>query len=339
MPDPQPPSKEVFDEYSSIPHPDAFPEALKLLKKFLTDTTIPWQSNGTKNDIELYFYSPEDPPLPAPICRGVGTFPEGLTAEQILPVMHQIACRKIWDERFKLGFPTLRYSRKLVRFYAVQKGVGEWVVIVSPRDFTGYSGHVKEVGEDGVTRYFYLQTSSDFDDLPPVDGFVRGWSSVAGWVLEEKPGEPVKCSYIVQFDPKGSIPSAIISQVIKETPLCIYKVRNFIEQRGLVPHVRMHDEFPGQLRQEYLTIEDAVVNPETGETLTETGFQFTFSWFGAVGSFDINFDEKWENGVKIDIEEGKVDEDFELKSSKDRVTVTVKEAGKDKKLKLVVSKA
>ncbi|KAF3914488.1 hypothetical protein AA313_de0205735 [Arthrobotrys entomopaga] len=273
MPEPQPPSPEVFDKYSEILHPDAFPEAHKLLKNFLTDTTIPWQSNGTKNGIDLYFYSPEvDPPLPAPICRGVGTFPEGLTAEQILPVIHQIACRRFWDERLKLGFPTLRYSRKMMRFYAVQKGVGEWVVIV-------------------------------------------------------------------KFDPKGSIPSAIISQVVKETPLCIYKVRNFIEQRGLVPHVRMHDEFPGQLRQEYLTSEDVVVNPETGETLTEAGFQFTFSWFGAVGSFDINFDEKWANGVKIDIEEGQAGEDFELKSSKGKVTVTVKEAGKDKKLKLVVSKA
>ncbi|EPS35335.1 hypothetical protein H072_11288 [Dactylellina haptotyla CBS 200.50] len=339
MPDPQPPSPEVFDKYSDITHPDAFPEALSLLKSLLTDSTIKWESNGDRNGVELYYYQP-DPPLPAPICRGVGTFPAGLTAEQILPTIHQIACRKNWDERFKLGFPLLRYSRKLVRFYAVQKGVGEgWFTIVSPRDFTGYSGHVREVGDDGVTRNFYLQTSAEFEDVPDVEGFVRGWTNLAGWVLEEKAGEPVKCSYIVKFDPKGSIPANLVAQVVKDTPACIDKVRTFIEKNGLVPYVNMHDEFPGQLRQEVLVGEETEINPENGEKLNDAGFRLTFSWFGAVGSFDINFDERWENGVKIDVEEGTIDEDLELKSTKGKVTVTVKEGGKDKKLKLIVSKA
>ncbi|KAF3913303.1 hypothetical protein ABW20_dc0101726 [Dactylellina cionopaga] len=348
MPDPVPPNPDVFDTYSPILHPDAFPGALDLLKSIVADDTISWVSNGNKGDVDLSYYDPEaesrynpgSGPLPAPISRGVGNFQAGLTAEQILPMIHQIACRKHWDDRFKLGFPTLRFSRKLVRFYAVQKGVGEgWFVIVSPRDFTGYSGHVKEVGDDGVTRYYYLQTSADFEDVPDVEGFVRGWTNLAGWVLEEKAGEPVKCTYIVKFDPKGSIPATLIAQVVKETPLCISKVRDFIESNGLVPYVRMHSEFPGQLRQEYLTDEEAEINPETGEKLSEGGIQLTFSWIGAPGSFDINFDPKWETGVKVDIEEGKVAEDFEMKSENGKVTVTVKEGGNGKKLKLVVSKA
>ncbi|KAK6530587.1 hypothetical protein TWF281_007427 [Arthrobotrys megalospora] len=333
MANPQPPPSNVFDEYAEIKHPDAFPEALKLLKNFLTDTSIPWTSNGTKNDIELSFYQP-DPPLPAPICRGIGTFPKGLKAEQILPIIHQQACRKYWDERFKLGFPSLRYSRKLVRFYAVQKGVGEgWFAIVAPRDFTGYSGHVKEVGEDGITRYYYLQTSAEFDDVPEVSGFVRGQTSLAGWALEEGP-EGIKCTYIVKFDPKGSIPAYLIEQVVKETPLCISRVRDFVEQKGLVPYVNMHNEFPGQLRQEFLT--DTAPD---GSTLGDAQFQLAFSWFGAAGSFDIHFDDKWENGAKIDVEEGTEGEDFELTREKGKVTVTVKEGAKDKKLKIDVSRA
>ncbi|KAK6337648.1 hypothetical protein TWF730_003043 [Orbilia blumenaviensis] len=333
MSDPQPPPSVIFDEYAEVKHPDAFPEALKLLKNYLSDKSIAWVSNGTKNDVDLSYYQPS-PPLPAPICRGVGTFPKEFTAEQILPIIHQLACRKYWDERFKLGFPSLRYSRKLVRFYAVQKGVGEgWFAIVAPRDFTGYSGHVKEVGDDGVTRYYYLQTSSEFDDVPEVSGFVRGETSLAGWVLEES-SEGIKCTYIVKFDPKGSIPAYIIEQVVKETPLCIGKVREFIEQKGLVPYVNMHDEFPGQLRQEVLTD-----TASGGVNLGDAQFQLEFSWFGSAGRFDIHFDDKWDNGVKIDIVEGTEGEDFELTREKGKVSVFVKEAATDKKLKVTVSRA
>ncbi|KAJ6255859.1 hypothetical protein Dda_9318 [Drechslerella dactyloides] len=340
MSDPQPPPPTVFDTYSPILHPDAFPTAFALLKDFHSNSSIPWTSNGTKSDIDLSYYQP-DPPLPAPVCRGTGLLPAGFTAEQILPVIHQTACRAHWDDRYKLGFPTLRFNRKLVRFYAVQKGVGEgWFVIVSPRDFTGYSGHVKEVGEDGVTRYYYLQTSAAFEDVPGVEGFVRGDTSLAGWVLEEKTGEPVKCTYIVKFDPKGSIPSNLIAQVVKETPLCIARVGQFIQENGLVPHVPIHADLPGQLRQEYLVEEKAEINPENGEKLSDGGFVFTFSWFGAPGSFDIRFDEtKWSDGAKVEIEEGALGEDLELASEPGKVTVTVKEAGDGKKLKVVVSKA
>ncbi|RVD83664.1 uncharacterized protein DFL_005444 [Arthrobotrys flagrans] len=333
MSDLQPPPDTVFDQYAEIKHPDAFPDALKLLKHFFTDKSIPWTSNGTKNDVELSTYQP-DPPLPAPVCRGIGTFPKELTAEQILPVIHQLACRKYWDERYKLGFPSLRYSRKLVRFYAVQKGVGEgWFAIVAPRDFTGYSGHVKEVGEDGVTRYYYLQTSAEFDDVPEVNGIVRGQTSLAGWVLEEG-AEGIKCTYIVKFDPKGSIPGYLLEQVVKETPLCIARVRSFIEMKGLVPYVNMHDEFPGQLRKE-------ILNNTAGDdaNFSDAQFQFVFSWFGVPGSFDVHFDDKRGNGVKVVVEEGAEGEDLELVKEKGKVTVIVKEGAKDKKLQISVSRA
>ncbi|EWC48741.1 hypothetical protein DRE_00046 [Drechslerella stenobrocha 248] len=335
MSEPQPPPPEVFDTESPILHPDVFPEALNLLKNFLTDTTIPWTSNGTKNGVDLDFYQP-DPPLPAPVCRGTGLLPAGLTAEQILPIILHGDCRKYWDDRYKVGFPTLRFNRKLVRFYAVQKGVGEgWFAIVSPRDFTGYSGHVKEVGDDGVTRYYYLQASAVFDDVPDVAGYVRGDTSLVGWALEEKPGEPVKCTYIVKFDPKGYIPANLIAQIVKETPLCVARVGQVIEERGFVPYVAVHDDFPGQVRQESLS----EIVAEAGQTSSEGKFRFTFSWFGAPGTFDINFDEKWVDGAKIEVEEGVEGEDFETTSGKGKVTVTVKEAGDGKKLKLAISKA
>ncbi|KAK6500506.1 hypothetical protein TWF481_010850 [Arthrobotrys musiformis] len=329
----QPPPDAVFDEYSEIKHPGAFPDAVKLLKHFLTDTSIPWTPNGTKNDVELSTYQPT-PPLPAPVCRGIGTFPKHLTAEEILPVVHQLACRKYWDERYKVGFPNLRYSRKLVRFYAVQKGVGEgWFAVVAPRDFTGYSGHVKEVGEDGVTRYYYLQTSAEFEDVPEVKGVVRGVTSLAGWVLEETT-EGIKCTYVVKFDPKGSIPGYLLDAVVKETPLCIARVKSLIEKKGLVPYVSMHDEFPGRLRQE-------VLRNTAGDDANfhDAEFELEFSWFGAPGSFDIHFDDKWENGAKVVTGEGIEGEDFELVKGTGKVTVVVKEGAKDKKLKLTVSRA
>lgn len=191
------PPASVFDQYATVENTEAFPKALAYLKDLLTNPEIKWESNGTKNDVDLFYYQP-DPPLPAPIARGTGFFPAGLTAEQVLPIIHQPSIRKYWDERFESGFPLKRYSRKMVRFYSVQKGVGSgWFTVVSPRDFTGYSGHVKEVGDDGVTRYYYLQTSFDFDDVPEVDGNVRGQTALAGWTLEEKAGEPLKVSYIV----------------------------------------------------------------------------------------------------------------------------------------------
>jgi len=322
------PPPSVMDEYSPVTHPDALPEALNYLKELYFSQDIPWTSNGKKDGVELRAYQPT-PALPAPITRGDGTFPVGFSVEEVLSALHPPSCRKHWDSRFQTGFPTKRYSRTLVRFYTVQKGVGEgFFTVVSPRDFTGYSGHVKEVGEDGKTRYYYLQTSREFDDVPEQKGIVRGVTHLAGWVLEEGgEGEGVKGTYIVRFDPRGTIPSAILSSISKELPLCIYRVSEYLEKEGYPPHLNQHDNFPGQLRLEFLYDE------------SEGGPKLEVSWVGEPGSFDVYFDQKFWKGARVVIAEGKESEDLETVIGEGKVTITVKEAAKGKALKVFVTKA
>lgn len=156
---------------------------------------------------------------------------------------------------------------------------------------------------------------------------------------EEKGGQ-VKVTYIVKFDPRGSIPTALLSTIAKELPLCISRVGEFLSSKGYAPHMHQHDEFPGQLRLEALHDLQEERNPETGELISEAGQELEVSWVGEPGKFSIYFDEAfWKNGAKVVVGDGKVPEEFEIGTGEGKVTITVKEEGKGKALRVLVSKA
>lgn len=108
----------------------------------------------------------------------------------------------------------------------------------------------------------------------------------------------------------------------------------------MAPGVPIHEEFPGQLRQELITVVEIERDPENGEILSESTHDLELSWFGAAGNINILFDEKkWTNGAKVEAVEGVIGEDLMFESTPGKVILSVKETAKDKKLKIVLSRA
>jgi hypothetical protein len=54
---------------------------------------------------------------------------------------------------------------------------------------------------------------------------------IGAWVLE-KTMKCIRISYIVSVDIKGSLPSALIKMVQVQTPLCIKRVKDYIQENG-----------------------------------------------------------------------------------------------------------
>lgn len=73
--------------------------------------------------------------------------------------------------------------------------------------------------------------SSVQSDHPSPPSTVRGEILLGAWVLE-KTLKGIRTSYIVSVDVKGSLPSALIKMVQVQTPLCIKRVRDYIQERG-----------------------------------------------------------------------------------------------------------
>lgn len=311
------PANSVFEEYATNPYPDIYKQGLEKLKTLADDTDV-WEFSAEKEEVNLYTYYEGGAPVPT--VRGDGSI-EGYTVEEILAVVHQPKCREVWDVRYDKGFPLERYSRGILKFYAAQKGTG---YLVWPRDFTGISGHVQEKDGDDLISY-YLQKSASFDDVPDVEGHVRGTLEVAGWIF--RPGEEpntVDATYIVKVDPAGSIPSSVVAMVATETPLCVAKVRDYMKAHGFPPYIPQHSaEFPGVLQR---------------EAFENDSIDIEWKPSGA-GSFDVFYDKKHWSGAKAAVQAGTTESEVKFTPGDGKITVTADASAKGKNLHIVVSKA
>jgi hypothetical protein len=111
-----------------------------------------------------------------------------------------------------VGDPRYDYGESLEFFnidealsYSVQKGTFP----VAARDLVCLISVRRTILETGLRKSAYIATSVN-DPTAPSEGRgrVRAHLAVAGWVLKQrKEGGGVDASYIVQVDPKGTIPS------------------------------------------------------------------------------------------------------------------------------------
>lgn len=59
--------------------------------------------------------------------------------------------------------------------------------------------------------------SIEYNDIPPIKSSVRGDLKLAGWILRRLDGDnKTLACFITMVDPKGNIPSAIVSSSAKE---------------------------------------------------------------------------------------------------------------------------
>jgi len=311
-----------FENYATNPHPDAFPNALKLLKDLAAHDSI-WQESGEKDGV-IYRHSAVSDKTGVPTVRGDGSI-EGYSVEEILAVIHQPSCRAIWDLRYENAFPIEIYNSNLLGFWASMKGDG---LLVWPRDLTGILGHVQEKEGDQLVAY-YLQTSAEMKGFPELPtSYVRGHLSVAGFILRPVEGtNKVNLTYVVNVDPAGSLPAPFVAMAVIELPVCIARVRDYLKDYGFPPYIPRHaGPFPGTMQDELF---DHASNT------------IAIRWRPEVaGSLRVQYDKsKWTGGAKVSPGEGTSEGDYEIKDGEGYVDIVYGDGVKGKNLAITVKKA
>jgi hypothetical protein len=141
------------------------------------------------------------------------------------------------DQRFEGGHTLEWYNPNEQLSHTFQKGQFP----VSGRDFVILKSTIRESSH----RMIFLSTSVDEAHFKADNKRVRADLSLAAFVIEKVEGGAM-LTYIVDVDPKGSIPSALIKLVAVQTPLCVAEVRRYLETYGVPTHFsKIHYQDPG----------------------------------------------------------------------------------------------
>lgn len=114
----------------------------------------------------------------------------------------------------------------------------------SPRDFVGTA--IRDV--DPTVCYTSMISVQD-DRIPDTPKTVRGKLLISGWKVYETQDKNIGITYVNQVDLAGYIPAAFLRKLLLQIPLCAGKVRNYIQEFGFVPTLKLVSdkvEFKGE---------------------------------------------------------------------------------------------
>lgn len=311
----QPPFSRV-ESYQPVPHPDALPKALQVLKELKGNGAI-WRKAQVKDNVKLQQYKQQGDVIPT--VRGDGSI-EGWSMEELLATIRYQECRAVWDVGHEKGVVMEMYDRHTSCFWNSQKGEG-W--IVWPRDFVGMTGNVQE----GATTY-YFNVSVPMENVPKLKAsHVRGSLDVAGFVLHQAAPNKIDLTYIVKVDPAGSIPAILVAGVTVDIPLAIAQIRKYLGKHGFPPYLPVHSEpFHG------------ILQLESYDRKTDT-LELRWRPEGA-GSFNVYYDKKmWRNGARVVMGGNTSENDIKVSSGEGKVTIGFEEGAKGKNLQVFVKAA
>ncbi|KNC99881.1 uncharacterized protein SPPG_09267, partial [Spizellomyces punctatus DAOM BR117] len=205
--------------------------AFDLFNNLLFDESFKHVS--TQKDVSIFKKDvPDLPDHPTGILKGVGIYPvtDVKSIWDIIAVVQTAGARKIWDTNFENDTIVEQLSANSFIIHAMNKGV--WPT--SPRDATVVSTIV--TGDSRIQSL--VRSVTDDPILPPVkNGNVRAHVDIAGWDIEALSDETIKVTHIIQFDPKGWIPSSLISAVSTQLPLTVAAVVDYLKRFGSPPYV------------------------------------------------------------------------------------------------------
>ncbi|KAI8850706.1 hypothetical protein BC829DRAFT_388686 [Chytridium lagenaria] len=207
-------------------HTQAGDRALKLLLDL--EPLDGWDFQQEKNGVKIHTRPVEG--VSIPIVRGDGLIEGDWTTQEVFSVIRSSNCRKSWDPRYDMGETIEHFNFDEALSYSVQKGTFP----VAARDLVTALFSKRETVEKGGRMFYYV--TSVLDPTAPSEGRgrVRAEVAVAGWILRPVPGKGLEASYIVQVDPKGSIPSGLIKysscRTLTSKPLCIAEVSRYLSR-------------------------------------------------------------------------------------------------------------
>jgi len=160
-------------------------------------------------------------------CKGVGVI-ENVTPKMVFETINDAERAKEWDKMLVESRVVKMLNDKIGIVYVSTRGQFP----IAPRDFCLAVSH--RIESDGT----YLQLSRSIEDpsVPLISGKVRAELLTSGFII--KPLVQVngvtkyscKVTYVVQFDPKGLIPSFLANKVAEYQPLRIAKIRSIMKR-------------------------------------------------------------------------------------------------------------
>ncbi|KAJ3414051.1 hypothetical protein HDV05_007176 [Chytridiales sp. JEL 0842] len=164
------------------------------------------------------------------------------------------------DPRYESGESLEYFSVDEALSYSVQKGTFP----VASRDLVSLLT-CRRQNTDGLGKLIYVATSVN-DPTAPSEGRgrVRAHLTVAGWILRQRKEGGIEASYIVQVDPKGTVPSALtalVKLIQTQTPQCIFEVSKYLVRAGPIPFIVRDNEAVGPGSDVSLMLEE--YDPQT----------------------------------------------------------------------------
>jgi START domain/Integral peroxisomal membrane peroxin len=201
-----------------------------------------WKSYGTKEDVEIWTKKDGDSDINW--CKGRGL----INAPAILPleVYSNLRFMNKWDVTFDHGEEVARYTLDIDALAEICPPFADIPVKlddnaplpetglnyvaykapwpVKPRDILilGVALPLK----DGTV--LVCSTSVEHEDAPELSKYVRGEIVFSGLQFRAPTPKTCEITYVVGFDPRGSIPTFLVNAASVQTPLTIDKVRQIV---------------------------------------------------------------------------------------------------------------
>lgn len=209
---------------------DALDAALKLLGEL--ESSSEWEELPEREEVELAKIVNADDPSGVPITRGT-TIVEGVTPLELTGVTQLPGMRKKWDPRLEEGYPIRRFSQSSFQIYSVMKSPSYFIWA---RDIVAVQ---ESYWNDARDKMQLIQVSVTDDERLPEDGSyqksrTRATVELSAWTAE-KHENGTKLSYVVKVLLNGAIPSAVVSSIAQETPMCVGRVRDVYYEEGHAP--------------------------------------------------------------------------------------------------------
>eukprot|EP00339_Tiarina_fusa_P015843 CAMPEP_0117023768 /NCGR_PEP_ID=MMETSP0472-20121206/17710_1 /TAXON_ID=693140 ORGANISM="Tiarina fusus, Strain LIS" /NCGR_SAMPLE_ID=MMETSP0472 /ASSEMBLY_ACC=CAM_ASM_000603 /LENGTH=205 /DNA_ID=CAMNT_0004729991 /DNA_START=70 /DNA_END=687 /DNA_ORIENTATION=- len=179
-----------------------------------------WTFVNEKKEVKIHLRHVEESAVV--MLRGVTTIP--CTPDDILKCTEDLESRKSWDELFIEGnvVRELDDAHQIIHFKFKSPSM-----MVTNRDFV--MARAVKRNDDGVILSNHV--SVVVDDCPDAKGFVRGDVFASGYWIKPNGDGTSTVAYVVQIDPKGWIPTAIVNVVAKKQPLVLAKMRDFLAKK------------------------------------------------------------------------------------------------------------
>ena len=131
---------------------------------------------------------------------------DDINPETLFNTIHDNDYRKTWDKKMVGGHKILQLDqRNDIGYYAVQP---YWPI--KRRDFCNMCSWMEFTNGE----YIIMNHSVDHADCPEREGFVRARSVLTGYYMIPTPSGGTKLIFISHSDPKGSIPSWLVNNLI-----------------------------------------------------------------------------------------------------------------------------